>query len=196
MQNHLHARKADVVKLYLLRSTLLVFAATASLCAQQSGPQTSDIPFVPTPKSVVDAMFKLAGLHANDVLVDLGSGDGRIVIAAASQFGVHSIGVELDHALVVQSRAAAEREHVATRTEFVEGDLFRQDLHKATVVTLYLTPSVNLRLRPKLLAELAPGSRIVSHSFDMGSWRPDRTVTVDGETLYLWIVPPKPSPAH
>jgi ribosomal protein L11 methylase PrmA len=136
-------------------------------------------------------MLKLAALGADDVLVDLGSGDGRIVITAAKQFGARAIGVELDPALVRASRANADREHVSVRTEFIEGDLFRQDLHGASVVTLYLTPSVNIRLKPKLLREMSPGSRIVSHRFDLGRWRPDRTLVVDGETLYLWIVPPR-----
>src|SRR5690348_15186041 len=157
--------------------------------AQTANRQASDIPYVPTPQSVVEAMLALANLHAGDVLVDLGSGDGRIVITAAKQFGARAIGVELDHALANESRSTADREHVSARAEFVEGDLFRQDLHNASVVTLYLTPSVNLRLKPKLLKELAPGSRIVSHRFDMGSWQPDRTIVVDGETVYLWIVP-------
>jgi hypothetical protein len=95
--------------------------------------------------------------------------------------------------LVRESRANADREHVAGRTELIEGDLFRQDLHRASVVTIYLTPSVNIRLRPKLLKEMSPGSRIVSHRFDMGRWPPDRKLVVDGETLYLWIVPARVS---
>jgi precorrin-6B methylase 2 len=167
----------------------MVLAIAAIAFAQTADRQTSDIPYVPTPQSVVEGMLNLANLRANDLLVDLGSGDGRIVITAAKQFEARAIGVELDHALVAESRASAEREHVSGKAEFVEGDLFHQDLRKASVVTLYLTPSVNLRLRPKLLRELAPGSRIVSHRFDMGNWRPERTVVVDGETLYLWIVP-------
>jgi len=169
--------------------TILAIAAlSCTALAQIPGRQTSDIPYVPTPQQVVEAMLKLASLRPTDLLIDLGSGDGRIVITAAKQFGARAIGVELDHALVLESRAKAEQEHVSARAEFVEGDLFRQDLRKASVVTIFLTPGVNLRLRPKLLQELAPGSRIVSHRFDMGSWRPARTVEVDGETLYLWVV--------
>lgn len=167
----------------------MLLCAVASVCGQTPERQTSDIPYVPTPQAVVDAMLKLANVRADDLLIDLGSGDGRIVIAAAKQFGVRAIGVELDHALVLESRAAAEREHVSEKVEFIEGDLFRQDLSKASVVTLFLLPSVNLRLRPKLLKELAPGSRIVSHRFDMGNWQPDRTMVVGGETIYLWIIP-------
>jgi len=170
-------------------ASILTLFTMSIASAQTEGRQTSDIPYVPTPQFVVDAMLTLASLRATDVLVDLGSGDGRIVITAAKQFGARATGVELDHALIVESRANADREHVSAKTEFVEGDLFRQDLHSATVVTLFLLPSVNLRMRPKLLKELAPGSRIVSHRFDMGDWRPDKTLAVDGETIYLWIVP-------
>jgi precorrin-6B methylase 2 len=169
--------------------SILTLSTMSIVSAQTADRQTSDIPYVPTPPAVVEAMLAMASLGADDVLIDLGSGDGRIVIAAAKQFGARAIGVELDHALVRESRSNAVREHVSNKAEFVEGDLFRQDLHTASVVTLYLTPSVNLRLRPKLLKELAPGSRIVSHRFDMGSWRPDKTLVVDGETVFLWIVP-------
>ncbi|HLJ48170.1 MAG TPA: class I SAM-dependent methyltransferase [Bryobacteraceae bacterium] len=159
------------------------------MLAQDAEHQVSDIPYVPTPQSVVEAMLKLANLRDTDFLMDLGSGDGRIVITAAKEYHAQALGVELDHALVAQARANAERQHVTAK--FIEGDLFRQDLSKATVVTVYLTPSVNLRLRPKLLAELAPGTRIVSHRFDMGTWPPEKTQVVDGETIYLWTVPAK-----
>ena len=141
-------------------------------------------------------MLKLAAVNSSDTLVDLGSGDGRIVIAAAKRYGAKAIGIELDPVLVSEARANAVREHVATKTEFIEGDLFRQDLNGVSVVTLYLLPSVNIRLKPKLLRELAPGARIISHRFDLGNWRPDRTVEVDGEILYLWIVPQRANRNH
>jgi precorrin-6B methylase 2 len=173
-----------------LSSTILALSVISVAGFAQTS-ERFDVPYVPTPLSVVEAMLKLASVGADDVLVDLGSGDGRIVITAAKQFGARAIGVERDPALVRESRATADHEHVSGKTEFIEGDLFRQDLRHASVVTIYLTPSVNLRLKPKLLKELSPGSRIVSHRFDMGQWRPDRTLVVDGETLYLWIVPPR-----
>ncbi len=170
-----------------LRLATLLLAVSAF--AQTAEHQVSDIPYVPTPRSVVEAMLKLANVRDTDFVVDLGSGDGRIVITAAKEFHARAMGVELDHSLVIQARELAAREQVSDKTEFIEGDLFRQDLRKATVVTVYLTPSVNLRLRPKLLAELAPGTRIVSHRFDMGSWQPEKTQVIDGETIYLWTVP-------
>jgi hypothetical protein len=141
-------------------------------------------------------MLELARVTPADVVYDLGSGDGRIVLTAAREFGARSVGVEIDPALVTQSRAAAARLGVAERATFVEQDLFRTDLSPATVVTLYLSPEMNRQLRPKLLAELAPGSRVVSHDFDMGTWKPDRIVRRqdDGreQVLYLWVVPPRP----
>ena len=177
-------------------TTFALMVISVLALAQTGHHQTYGIPYVPTSQSVVEAMLKLAAVNASDTLVDLGSGDGRIVIAAAKHYGARAIGIELDPVLVTEARANAARERVAARTEFVEGDLFRQDLHRASVVTLYLLPSVNIRLKPKLLAELAPGSRIISHRFDMGNWRPDRTIEVDGETLYLWIVPQPASRDH
>jgi len=187
------ARRNPPLRQSLLRDMRFLAAAlmvvTLEANAQAPYRQTSDIPFVPTSQAVAEAMLKLANVQSGDLLVDLGSGDGRIPILAAKQTGCRAIGVELDHALILESRAAAEREGVAGQVQFIEGDLFRQDLRKATVVTMFLLPSVNLRLKPKLLQELAPGSRIVAHRFDLGNWKPDRTLNVEGEPVYLWIVP-------
>ena len=155
----------------------------------------ASVPDVRTPTPTVRAMLELAGVSGRDVVYDLGSGDGRIVIAAAREFGARGVGVEIDPALVAESRASARRLGLTERVRIVEQDLFQADLRKATVVTLYLSVELNRRLRPKLLSELAPGSRIVSHDFDMGDWTPDRVVRIhdDGRdrVLYLWVVPPR-----
>lgn len=147
-----------------------------------------DIPFLPTPPDIVDAMLDLARVTGEDVVFDLGSGDGRIAIAAARRYGARAAGVELSADLVRQSTAAAEQHGVAGLTTFRLDDFFAAPLAGATVVTLYLLPSVNLMLRPKLLRELAPGARVVSHAFHMGDWMPSRQVEVSGRRLYVWIV--------
>src|SRR5438034_464540 len=153
--------------------------------------RTPDIFFVPTPQPVADQMLTLARVTADDAVYDLGSGDGRIVILAAQKYGARAVGVELDPALVSISRQVAREGEVATSVRFIEGDLFNVDVSEATVVTLYLSPAVNRRLEPKLKRELRPGARIVSRQFDMGGWRPDRTVTAeDGTILYLWTIRP------
>lgn len=148
-----------------------------------------DVHFVPTPQPVVDAMLKLADLGNDDILYDLGSGDGRIVITAAKRYGAHGVGIDLDPERIAESNVNAERAGVTDRVKFIQGDLFEADLGEATAVTLYLLDSLNLRLRPKLLRELRPGTPVVSHSFDMDDWEPDETVSVDGDTVYLWIIP-------
>jgi SAM-dependent methyltransferase len=152
-----------------------------------------EVPFVATPEEVVDAMLRLAAVGPADVVYDLGCGDGRIPIRAAKAFGARGVGVELDSRLVAEAREAAARAGVAERVEFREQDLFGADVGEATVVALYLFRRVNLELRPKLLAELRPGARIVSHQFDMGDdWRPDRTVVVAGRPIHLWTIPTDP----
>ncbi len=158
----------------------------------------TDVPFVVTPDGVTLAMLELAGVRAGDHVIDLGSGDGRIVILAARRFGATGLGVEIVDDLVQRSRASAARAGVADRVEFRTEDLFTTDLSRATVITMYLLPEVNLQLRPRLLA-LRPGTRIVSHDYDLGDWTPDRTVVVDApdkpvgpeprSRLHLWVVP-------
>ncbi len=156
-----------------------------------------DVPFVTTPDEVVVAMLELAGVKKGDYVVDLGSCDGRIVIAAAKRFGANGLGVEKDAALVARSIENARKAGVAEKVRFVRQDLFKADLTPATVVTLYLMPDVNLELRPLLLA-LKAGTRIVSHRWDMGDWKPDRSITVETTTargmpgssaVHLWVVP-------
>jgi ribosomal protein L11 methylase PrmA len=150
---------------------------------------------VPTPNEVVMGMLNLAKVSKDDVLYDLGSGDGRIVITAAQKFGTRGTGVEINPQLVQQSRENARKAGVSDRVRFVQQDLFKTDLSKATVVTLYLLPEINLKLRPKLLRELKPGTRIVSHAFNMGDWKPDKVVLVKApdrqRILYYWVVPEK-----
>jgi SAM-dependent methyltransferase len=152
-----------------------------------------DVPYVQTPDRVVEAMLALADVGRADVVYDLGSGDGRIVIAAARRRGARGVGIEIDPDLVRQARSDAARAGVADRARFVAGDLFAADLREATVVTLYLSPELNARLRPRLLEALRPGSRIVSHQFGMGDWEPTRSVrlTVEGRdhVVHLWVVP-------
>ncbi|MGE5814360.1 MAG: SAM-dependent methyltransferase [Acidobacteriota bacterium] len=161
---------------------------------QQSGqnrqPPQRDIYFAPTSQEVAEQMLKLARVTAEDVVYDLGSGDGRIVVLAAQKFGARGVGVELDPALVEISRQVAREGAVAERTAFVEQDLFTADISRATVVTLYLSPAVNRRLETKLRTELRPGTRIVSHQFAIGDWVPEETMRgADGTMLFLWKVP-------
>jgi precorrin-6B methylase 2 len=148
-----------------------------------------DVVFVPTPPAVVAAMLDLAEVTDKDTVYDLGSGDGRIVIAAAKR-GAKAVGYEVRPELLAQGRESIVKEGVKDRAEIREGDLFEADLSPASVVTLYLLPSLNLKLMPKLQKELKPGSRIVSHAFDMGTWKPDATREVEGRTIYLWRIPP------
>lgn len=159
-------------------------------CAPVPG---QEVPYVVTPPRVVDAMLRLAGVGRDDVVYDLGSGDGRIAIAAARDFGARGVGIEIDPRLVAQSTRSAERAGLADRVRFVQQDLFETDLRPATVVTLYLTRELNLRLRPKLLRELRPGARVVSHHFDMGDWASDRQLGLEVDRysymIYLWVIP-------
>jgi len=151
-----------------------------------------DVPFFMTGEPVVEAMIDLAGVRAGDVVYDLGCGDGRLVVASALR-GARGVGVDIDPLPLNQARIQARRAGVEERVRFLRGDLFEVPLGEASVVTLYLSREVNLRLLPRLRSELAPGSRIVSHKFDMGeAWRPDRTVRVGDETIFLWVVPARP----
>ena len=145
------------------------------------------IPFVPTPHVVIDEMMRLANVSAQDYVIDLGSGDGRVLIAAAKYFGARGTGVELDGELVEQSEMAAKEAGVSARVRFLHQDLFKTDLRSATVITMYLLPNVMMRLRPVLLA-LKPGTRLVSHDFRLGEWEPDET-TLIRKNVFLWIVP-------
>ena len=150
--------------------------------------QAPDVPYVPTPQVVVDKMLEVADVKPGDVLYDLGSGDGRIVVTAAQRFGVRGVGIDINPERIQEAEANAKQTGVQDLTEFRQEDLFKADFGNATVVTMYLLPSVNNRLKPQLL-NLKPGTRIVSHAFDIEGWEPDRVVEVDGRTVYLWTVP-------
>jgi len=178
----------------------LLVALLAAFCAAalaEEGAQTP--PFITTPDEVVERMLRLAGTGAGDVVIDLGSGDGRIVIAAAQKFGARGIGIELDSRLVEKSRENARAAEVAERVSFIEGDVLVTDISQASVVTVYLLPFLIDKLQPRFLAELKPGTRIVSHAFGMVGWKPDRAETMrltkphpgqgDESMLYLWVVP-------
>jgi SAM-dependent methyltransferase len=151
-----------------------------------------DVIYVPTSPEVVDAMLKLANVNKDDVVYDLGCGDGRIVVAAARAYGAKAIGVDIDPQRISEAKANAKTAGVEGRVKFILGDLFQQDIHDATVVTLYLLNTLNLKLRPKLWKDLKPGTRIVSHAFDMGDWQPEQKQDVGGTTIYLWRVPAHP----
>jgi SAM-dependent methyltransferase len=167
-----------------------VLAAIGVGSAQVATGRAPDIFFVPTWEPVVYRMLELAGVTKEDVVVDLGSGDGRIVILAAQKYGARGIGVEIDPKLVALSRQVAQEAGVGDRVTFIEGDLFTADLSRATVVTLFLSPSVNNELEPKLRRELKRGTRIVSHQFPIGRWTPDKTLHAaeDKTDLFLWVV--------
>jgi SAM-dependent methyltransferase len=161
----------------------------SGISAQSPPPKTPDIHFAVTPQPLADAMLALAHVTSDDVVYDLGSGDGRIVVLAAQKYGARAVGIEIDPRLVEISRTVAREGDVADRATFVEGDLFSADIAKATVVTLWLSTTINRRLEAKLKRELRPGTRIVSRQFPIGTWPPDQTVHIGDEILRLWTIP-------
>jgi SAM-dependent methyltransferase len=184
----LHARLS-------LASFLLALALGVPACAFAQdkdytptvGQEGKDVIWVPTPQALVEKMLDMAKLTAKDIHYDLGSGDGRTVIAAAKR-GAQAFGVEYNPDMVALSERAAAKEGVAGKVKFINGDIFQTDFSQATVLTLYLLPSLNLKLRPTIL-KMKPGTRVVSHAFNMDEWQPDQTENVEGRTAYLWIVP-------
>jgi SAM-dependent methyltransferase len=173
-----------------LTSIALSTSLAAGQIAAPAAEYNKDVPYVPTPDAVVSKMLEMAKVGPKDVVYDLGSGDGRIVIAAAKK-GARAVGVDIDPERIAESNANARSAGVTKRVKFVQQNLFDTDFREASVVTLYLLPGVNMKLRPKLLTQLRPGTRIVSHSFNMGEWKPARSEVVDGANVYLWIVPPR-----
>jgi len=173
------------------RAGLCCCAIVSAVLFAQSPARTPDVPFVPTSQDLVVEMLKLANVNKDDVVYDLGCGDGRIVVTAAKQYGAHAVGVDINPERIKEATENARRADVSDKVKFVEGDLFTAEIRPATVVTLYLLPNVNLKLRPRLLAELKPGTRVVSHSFDMDDWKPDKEIDVNGSRLYLWVIPKK-----
>ena len=190
-------------------SVLMVLLTVVSAIAQETSTPVEkkpDVPYMPTHEKVVAEMLKVAKVGKDDILYDLGSGDGRIVITAAKEFGARGVGVDIDPDLIREARENALKAGVADKVRFFQQDLFKTDIREATVVTLYLWPEINLRLRPKLLSDLKPGTRVVSHNHDMGDWKPLKTVRVrvphdyvfsntlnmrvpHQHKIYYWVVP-------
>jgi SAM-dependent methyltransferase len=165
-------------------------AVFAGLCGQdKQGPRAPDVRYEPSTEIISLAMLKLARVTSKDVVYDLGCGDGRIVIRAVKEFGARGVGIDIDPERIKESRANAAKAGVKNRIEFRAEDLFEADISKATVVMLYLWPWVNLKLRPKLLKELKPGTRVVSHSHNMGDWVPEKTIEIEGDEIHLWTIP-------
>jgi len=180
------------------RSFAALVLFTSFAVAQTSQPQHKlDVPYVPTTEEAVKAMLKLADVKSSDTVYDLGCGDGRIVIAAAKEYGAHGVGIDINPERIQEAEGNAKKAGVEKLVRFEENDLFDADIHEATVVTLFLLNSVNLKLRPKLLKDLKPGTRIVSNTFDMGDWKPDKQFTLGDDSddfglshkFFLWIVP-------
>lgn len=184
-------------------SSLLILLASVLVAAGQTAQpkRQPDVPYVPTTEAAVSAMLKLADVKKTDIVYDLGCGDGRIVIAAAKDFGARGVGIDINPERIREANANAKRAGVEHLVRFEENDLFQADFHEASVVTIFLLPDINLKLRPKLLKELKPGSRLVSNTFDMGDWKADKEAIVDtgnqedslSHQLYLWIVPARRS---
>lgn len=169
-------------------AAMLAVLACLTAYARAAAPSL-DVPFVPTPQPVVERMLEIAKVGKNDVVYDLGSGDGRMVITAAKKYGARGVGIDLDPQRVAEAKANAKKAGVQNKVSFRVGDLFKTDLSEASVVTLYLLNSVNRELRPQLWKQLKVGTRVVSHSFDMGDeWPPEKTETVDGSDIYYWTI--------
>lgn len=190
-------------RLLILSALSLALVLAPALLSGSSHPQepaqaqkparTPDIHFVPTPPEVVQTMLKMANVKKSDVVYDLGCGDGRIVIAAAQQFGARGVGIDIDPQRIAEAKENARKAGVEKLVTFRTEDLFEANFKEATVVTLYLLERLNEKLRPKLMAELKPGTRIVSHAFGMGNWPPEKTEDVDGRMVYMWTIPAKPA---
>ena len=172
-----------------------LICAWGALPVQAQQPETAlrtpDVHYVPTPQPVVDAMLKLANVTAADVVYDLGCGDGRIPVTAAQRYGARGVGIDLDPVRIREANENAKAAAVTDKVRFLNQDLFTSDFKDATVVTLYLLPSLNQKLIPKLTKELKQGTRIVSHAFDMGDWKPDQELDVNGRKVYFWTLPRK-----
>ena len=171
-----------------MRSLLLALVVfTAPALAQSS--RQPDVIYVPTPQDVVEDMLRLANVKKGDILYDLGSGDGRIPITAAKKYGIRATGIDIDPDRIKEANENAKKAGVSKLVTFRQEDLFKADFKDATVVTLYLLPALNEKLRPRLWAELKPGTRIVSHQFEMGAWKPEKKLESNGRTVYFWTIP-------
>jgi hypothetical protein len=191
-------RAAPALAAALLSSTLAISTASAAQgnapakqeYAPSVGQEGKDVIWVPTPQALVERMLQMAGTKPTDYVIDLGSGDGRTVITAVKKFGAQALGIEYNADMVELAKRAAEKEGVAGKAQFIQADIFQTDFSKATVLTLYLLPSLNVKLRPTIL-NMKPGTRVVSHAFTMDDWAADQVDSADGRTAYMWIVPAK-----
>ncbi len=169
---------------------MLALCLSAPAMAQYEYGEGLDVPYVPSPNEVVETMLKLAEVKSSDVVIDLGCGDGRIVVMAAQKFGARGIGYDLNPERIKEANENAAQAKVQDKVKFIEKNLFEADIKEGSVITLYLLPGVNEKLKPRLLAELKPGTRVVSHSFEMGDdWKPTKTVEVNGRRVHLWVIP-------
>ncbi len=172
-----------------LAAVALACSAAAGVAQDTAASRAPDVHYVPTPPHVVEAMLRLTAVKPGDVVYDLGSGDGRIPIAAAKRFGARGVGIDIDRERIKEANANAQTQGVTDRVRFLRQDLFETDFSSATVVTLYLLPSLNLKLRPTLFRTLKPGTRIASHAFDMGDWLPDAKLEIEGSNAFFWTIP-------
>jgi predicted RNA methylase len=177
-------------QLFHMKSSKMIFTLLLMVMGVTVG-MAQDVRYVPTQQAVVDAMLELAGVSENDVVYDLGCGDGRIVVTAAKTYGARGKGIDIDPQRIKEANENAQNAGVTDKVTFEQANLFESNVSEASVVTLYLLNSLNLKLRPMLLEQLKPGTRIVSHAFNMGDWEPDETKQVQGATIYLWTVPKK-----
>jgi len=187
--------RALILSVGFLLAAGSALALDGALRAQlDRGERNPDVIFVPTPQEVGEDMLRLANVRKGDVLYDLGSGDGRIPVTAAKLYSVRGVGIDIDPERIREAQDNAKKNGVEALVRFRLEDLFTSDFREATVVTLYLLPDLNLKLRPRLLAELKPGTRIVSHQFDMGDWKPAKKLESNGRTVYFWVVPERTKP--
>jgi tRNA G37 N-methylase Trm5 len=176
-------------RLQLAAASVVLGALLAHAAIVRADEKLPTVPYVPTPDEVVDKMLTMAKVNKNDVVYDLGCGDGRIVITAAKKYGARGVGIDLNPERIKEANENLQKAKVGDRVKFMVGDLFESNFSEASVVTLYLLPQVNAALRPQLWRQLKVGTRVVSHAFDMGpEWPPERTETVDGRTVYMWTI--------
>lgn len=178
-----------ILAMFLAACVATAPAAYAQAATQEAPTRRPDVIFVPTPEEVVEAMLQVANVTKNDVIYDLGCGDGRIPVTAARKYGARGVCVDIDPQRIKEANENVAKNNVGAQVKVVQGDLFEQDLSPATVVSLYLLPSLNVKLMPKLKKELKPGTRIVSHAFDMGDWKPEKEMDVNGRKVYFWTIP-------
>jgi tRNA G37 N-methylase Trm5 len=179
------------IRSFVMVATMVVASipASAVVIAQEAPARRPDVIYVPTPEAVVEAMLQVANVGKDDIVYDLGCGDGRIPVTAARKYGARGIGIDIDPQRIAEANENVKKNKVEDKVKIIQGDLFQQDLSQATVVTLYLLPSLNVKLMPKLMKELKPGTRVVSHAFDMGDWKPEKEIDVEGRKVYYWTIP-------